>query len=297
MSNTPKKEQPNTDFVQDRSNTDEVTRLQLQDRMLTSGMGGILSEQPDPSRFQRVLDVGCGTGGWLIEVAKTYPSATRLIGIDVNSKLLDAARAEAKAQQVDDRVEFRIMDALRMLEFPEQSFDLINQRLGVSYLRTWDWPKLLSEYRRVGRRGATIRVTESDIADANTPAFTQLSSLFLKAMAQAGNFAIPENNSTLVRLPSFLSTAGIEQVQVRSYSFTYRPGTPEGDFYIEDMKHFFRNIVPFLRKWTRVLENYDELYQQMLIEMKQSDFEGRWNFLTVWGLNPMKKWARPDEID
>ena len=46
--------------------------------------------------------------------------------------------------------------------------------------------------------------------------------------------------------------------------------------------------LPFFRKWTRVPENYDELYQQMLDEMKQPDFEGRWTFLTAWGINQAK---------
>jgi ubiquinone/menaquinone biosynthesis C-methylase UbiE len=65
-----------------------------------------------------------------------------LVGVDVSSKMIEYAQAQAKAQNVDDRMQFRTMDALRMLEFPTNSFDLINQRFAASYLRTWDWPKL-----------------------------------------------------------------------------------------------------------------------------------------------------------
>lgn len=36
--------------------------------MVTKAMGGALPEQADPTLFRRVLDIGCGTGGWLIEV-------------------------------------------------------------------------------------------------------------------------------------------------------------------------------------------------------------------------------------
>jgi tRNA G46 methylase TrmB len=76
----PRRENPNTYFVQDRSSEEEAHRLQVQDRMTTAGMGGVLPEQTDPTIFRRVLDVGCGTGWWLIEAAKTYPSMSLLIG-------------------------------------------------------------------------------------------------------------------------------------------------------------------------------------------------------------------------
>src|SRR5579883_1503959 len=96
-----RQEHPSTYVVQDRSNREELARLQLQDDLMTQGMGGVLPEQPDPASLRRVLDVGCGTGGWLIETARSYPTITRLVGVDVNIKLLDFARAQAVEQQVD----------------------------------------------------------------------------------------------------------------------------------------------------------------------------------------------------
>ena len=165
-----RREHPSTYFVQDRSSEEEITRLLIQDQMITAGMGGVLPEQPDPAIFQRMLDVGCGPGGWLIEAARTYPSMNLLVGVDVSSRMVECARAQAIAQQVSDRVEFHTMDALRMLEFPSDSFDLVNQRAGGSYLRTWDWPKLLSEFQRITRKGGVIRLTEANIIESTSPA-------------------------------------------------------------------------------------------------------------------------------
>jgi hypothetical protein len=51
----PRREHPSTYFVQDRSNEDELTRLQLQDQLVTASMGGVLPEQPDPAIFQCFL--------------------------------------------------------------------------------------------------------------------------------------------------------------------------------------------------------------------------------------------------
>ncbi len=83
----PRREHPSTYFVQDRSNEEELTRLQIQDQMITAGMGGVLPEQPDPTIFQRVLDVGCGTGGWLIEAAKTYPALAHRSSQDLSGNV------------------------------------------------------------------------------------------------------------------------------------------------------------------------------------------------------------------
>ena len=88
----PLKEHPSTYFVQDRENVDEMTRLEIQDKMLNIGMGGVLPELADPSILRRVLDVGCGTGGWLMEVACTYPMIERLVGADISGKVLAHAR-------------------------------------------------------------------------------------------------------------------------------------------------------------------------------------------------------------
>src|ERR687888_247437 len=86
---------PSTYFA-DRENRDEMTRLAIQDQFVTKGMGGVLPEQPDPALFQCVLDVVSGTGGWLIEMAKTYPTVKKLIGVDANTRLVEYARAQAK---------------------------------------------------------------------------------------------------------------------------------------------------------------------------------------------------------
>ena len=61
MSNR-RQDRPSTYFVQDRANKEELHRLQLQDQMMTASMGGVLPEQLAPTAFERVLDVGCGTG-------------------------------------------------------------------------------------------------------------------------------------------------------------------------------------------------------------------------------------------
>ncbi len=55
-------------------------------------------------------DVGCGNGQALIELARCYPAA-RLVGFDHHRPAIEAARANAEAAGVADRVRFEALDA------------------------------------------------------------------------------------------------------------------------------------------------------------------------------------------
>ncbi|HLZ57745.1 MAG TPA: class I SAM-dependent methyltransferase [Ktedonosporobacter sp.] len=284
----PRRELANAYFVQDRSNEDELTRLQIQSQMLTASMGGVLPEQPDPARFQRVLDVGCGTGDWLLEVAKTYPGISLLIGVDANKKMVDYARGQAEAQGVSDRVEFHVMDALRMLEFPDTFFDLVNQRFGFSFIRTWEWPKLLDEYQRVVKFGGVVRITEpslmEEVEEENNSALLRLSRIQLQAFYQAGYFFTEDGNGVINELARLLYQYGrLQNVQTLSYNVEYRPETVQGQRFCEDMKRLFKTALPFYRRWMRVPDDYETLYQQLLNEMQQPDFVANVHLLTAWG--------------
>ena len=282
----PQKGLPNTYVVQDRFNKEEITRLRLQDHLITEAMGGVLPEQPDATTFSRVLDVACGAGDWLIEAAETYPHLSRLIGIDANSKLIEYARKAAVAAGVSDRVEFHVMDALGTLDFPQGYFDLVNHRAAAGWLRTWDWPNLLHEYRRVCQPGGVIRATEAIfIKESNSPALNRLAQLVIEALYNAGHYFEPQSDGVIGHLPGLLQRSGVQNVQTRTCTPHRRAGTPEWQGFFEDFQSMFRTVLPFLHKWTRVPDNYEEIYQQMLVELQRPDFEGIVEILTVWGIN------------
>jgi len=283
---SPKKEQPSTYVVQDRNNEEELLRLDLQDRLTTTALGGLLPEQTDPTSFLRVLDVACGTGGWAIAVAQTYPSMS-LIGIDVSQRMIEYARQQAEAQQVSDRVEFHTMDALLMLEFPNAFFDLANLRFATSFLRTWDWPKMLSELLRVTRPGGIIRLTEGELGvQSNSPALMRFFDLMLGASYQAGHLFTRERAGVTSQLARLLQQYGCQQVQTKAYSIEQRAGTPEGEGWYENCKHMLHTSYPFFQKWGYASKDYQALCRQVLAEMEQPDFLVTTYVLTAWGRKP-----------
>jgi ubiquinone/menaquinone biosynthesis C-methylase UbiE len=282
-------ENPSTYFVQDRKNEKELARLTIQDRMLTAGMGGVLSEQPDPIVFHRVLDVACGTGSWIMEAAQTYPTMS-LVGIDISQRMIKYARIQAETHHVHDRVEFHVMDALGVLDFPAACFDLVNLRLGTSFMRTWDWPKLLSELLRVTRPGGVIRITESEMgSQSNSPALTRLYEIGLCAFYRAGHLFTKEATGVTDHLARLLDQYGCQEVQTKAHVMEYRAGTPEGEVFCENMMLLFQTFRPFIQKWGCGSPDYEAIYRQALVEMRQSDFLATVNLLNVWGSKPMSK--------
>ena len=281
-------EHPSTYFVQDRSNPHEIARLHVQDHLLTSNMGGVLAEQDNPERFQSILDVGCGTGGWLIEMAQKYPWITHLVGVDISRTMLDYAQAQARKAEVSTRIEFRVMDVLRMLEFADQSFDLVNQRLGMSYLRTWDWPKVLQEYRRVLRRNGIVRITEAAfVSSCSSPAYIHLNQCGVQAFHQAGHFFENTPDGVISHLAQLLRQYGYQSVQTRTHSTEiHKEKDPQWQFFYEDSQKGLQIVKPFLRKWGQLSDNYEETCYQALRDLRQPDFSVVTTLLTAWGVAP-----------
>lgn len=282
------REQPSAYFVQNRDNQDDMTRLEIQDQILTTGMGGPLPELTDHSSLQSVLDVGCGIGYWLIEAARTYPTIENLFGGDISSKMLSYAQAKVEAVQLHHRIQFHCMDALRVIAFRDSSFDLVNQRLGASWLRTWEWTKLLVEYQRVLRPGGIARITEMNgLIENNSPALTQLGNISLKAFYHSGRLWTKEPDGVTGHLVRLMKQHAFENIQTRVHTIVLRAGTPSGQHFYQDMALGYRVALPFFQKWVNVPSQYQEIYQQALKEMRAADFTATWTLLTVWGTTPL----------
>ena len=130
---------------------EETARLLLQDRLVTKEMGGVFPENVDPSRFQLVLDLACGPGGWACDVARLYPQMD-VIGVDVSEKMMRYAQAHAQAQRLDN-ASFQVMDVIKPLAFPDDAFDFINARLLSSFMPVAIWPSFVQECIRITRPG------------------------------------------------------------------------------------------------------------------------------------------------
>lgn len=280
------KDNPSTYFVSDSGSEVEMIRLIIQDNVVTAGMGGPLAEQPKPEELRRVLDIGCGPGGWILEAATAYPLMS-LVGIDISWKMIEYARAQAQARQLNHATEFHVMDARRPLEFPDASFDLVNLRFGGSYLRVSDWPPFLRELARVTCPGGVLRVTEGGLPQSNSPAQMRFSEMLSCAATKAGYGVTLEYGEMQPALIRLLNECGYQIVQSKVHVLEHKADTVAGQSLYQDAIYGFQSLKPFLQKMGCAPENYDEICQQALIEMQQKDFRGTWKLTTAWGTKPL----------
>ncbi len=289
-----RKEDQHTFFLKLKQHKEESLRAQREDQMLTRAMGGPLAEQVDAHGFARVLHLACGSGDWIIEAAQRYPRMS-FVGIDMNPHVLDYARANAAAAQVTGRISFQVMDALLSLDFPPASFDLVNLRLGVTFIRVWEWPALIAEAMRVTRPGGVIRITEPQIKHQNKgsisiPGIRTLHTVLISALYHSGHLFQEDTTGITAHLAPLLTRFGCQEVQTKAYALEVRAHTPEWQNYYDNAQHVLQGSRTFLTKWGCFQGDFEALSQQVISEMVRPDFHVSWNFLTVWGK------TQPEEI-
>ena len=99
----------------------------------------------------RVLDVGCGTGALLQQLALSYPTA-RLCGVDPVAEMLEVARRRVPAS-----VQLREGWA-EGLPFEDGEFDAVVSCSTLHYIR--EPQRALQEMRRVLRSGGRLTITD-----------------------------------------------------------------------------------------------------------------------------------------
>lgn len=91
---------------------------------------GLLCEAVPDGSARRVLDVGCGTGGLTLAVARRLAEPGRAVGIDVSAPMIGAALSRARRDGTF--AAFVCADA-QYHQFQRGSFDTIISRLGVMF--------------------------------------------------------------------------------------------------------------------------------------------------------------------
>lgn len=92
-----------------------------------AGFSTVVLEAANAQPGERVIDVGCGTGGTSAELARAVGPKGHVLGIDISETLVTAARAQNL-----DNARFEVADATTH-KFAPGAVDLVFSRFGVMF--------------------------------------------------------------------------------------------------------------------------------------------------------------------
>ena len=274
-------------YVIDTESAAEMGRLLDQDKLLTDSMGGLFSELPTLDGIHDVLDIACGPGGWVHDVAYAHPSM-QVTGFDISKTMIEYAQAFAQVRKLHN-AHFRILDATQRLDFGDESFDLVNARFLFGFMRPAHWPALLQECWRITRPGGILRLTECEFPTTNSPAFEELSGLFMRALYVAGqSFSVDGRTLGITPvLGRLLLNTGYRDLREKAHVLHASAGMEAHTSFYHNFEFAYKLAEPFLIKLELVTpEAFSEIYDQAMTEMQSDDFCATWFYITVTGSKP-----------
>ncbi len=277
-------------YIFDPESPTELARLINQDVLTTRAMGGsfsgLLPQQIDG--LHQVLDLACGPGSWVLDVAFAFPDI-EVAGIDLSRSMVEYADARARSQGLTN-ASFGVMDITRPLDLADESFDLVNVRFVGGVLLREHWAPFIAECTRLLRHGGILRLTEAVDWGAGTgPAFEQMAGLLNQAAWRLGYGFSPDGRTLGLTpmLPRLLRTAGYQHIRLQAHVMEQSAETQSWADCYRNYEVAYSLLQPFLVKAGVILpEDLSRLYQQMLIEMHYDDFCALWHFTSVWGEKP-----------
>jgi SAM-dependent methyltransferase len=265
----------------------EIARLVNLDRMTMKEMGGVFAglSEADLPLLRNILDLGCGPGRWVLDVAFAYPEC-EVAGVDARRSMVEYAWARARSQRLSN-ASFGVMDITQPLDFSDNTFDLINARFLAGVLHSEVWIPLIAECMRILCPGGLLCFVDTDgVVETNSFALARLTMLMMHAR-RMGGYCFSSGGETLgtaSMLPRLLHRAGFQRVQCTTHVVDVSAGVAAWADFFHNAEIFYLQAQPLLLATGLVTqEEIDRLYAQMLIELQMQDFVGRWPLLSIYG--------------
>lgn len=161
---------------------------------------------------QRVLEVGCGTGVVLRDVARRVAPDGRAVGLDPSQHLLHVARELAQQAGLGRLIELRTGDA-RALPFADATFDVALAVTTLSHVPEGE--RAVPELARVVRPGGRVGVLDRD---DDTFFVSHPDRVLTRRVIAAGADNALVDAWLGRRVPWLLAQAGLEDVRVRAFA-------------------------------------------------------------------------------
>ncbi|KAG2234320.1 S-adenosyl-L-methionine-dependent methyltransferase [Thamnidium elegans] len=222
----------------------------------------------------KVLDLGCGPGTWIMDVATEYPNS-EFIGVDMCDIFPNNIRPA--------NVTFQTGNVLEQLSFEDNTFDLINLRLFILAFRTDEWDAVLKEVRRMLKPGGYLLSVEAGMLENGTDFVQWAGRIFKERMIERDQEPyIADEMKNLLKLANF------EVVQcVKKDSYLGRSDHLNREF-LWDIRSIFKSGQTFLAEHLDIsIENYPAFLDQLVAECQKLPDVTTWSMVSTAGRKPL----------
>lgn len=271
----------------------ELERLRLQGEKLTDKLPRVppdmiecvLPTSGDPN--VQIIDLACGAGEWALRMAREFPHAKRIIGLDSFREAVNYANAEARTRQRN--VKFCVGDIMQRLPYEDNTFNLVNARLITSIMpaKMESWVALTRECYRICKPGGMVQITEADNSSiVGAPAFHRMAQAIYCVMYRLGKTFSEYEIGVAPLMREFVEGGGFVDVRQYPYAIDYSAGADAHDAVVSDGLLASLLLKPALVREFGSEETYKQVYAEMEDELNSPDFRALWFLVRVCGRKP-----------
>lgn len=257
----------------------------VQEQLLWDFLNTTSNNNINLSDVHRVLDIACGPGAWALEVASTYPDM-EVVGVDISPTMIEHANLFAKVEEVTN-VDFRTMNVLKGIDFPDECFDLVNANFIYAFMDPCAWTTLLQECKRILRIGGIMKLTELEGGVTNSRAVESNYEIWVQAQKESGRSFSPDGRHLGITavLKGLLRNTGFQDVKHKAYALDCSYGSEFNHAFLENLVTFSRNIETFISQYKSeaISLTFKRQVEQAIEDISSHDFRGIIYFLSSWG--------------
>lgn len=143
----------------------ELANLDIWDNMFFESIWGSPTVYNFPTPPAHVLDIGCGTGWWIMNMARRWPDTT-FIGFDI-AEIQPYLPSYEHFADIADRITWINGNFLDVFPFPDDHFDYVRACRAALAIPEDEWQWFLEGIWRIMKPGAVLEIIDEDLIFPN----------------------------------------------------------------------------------------------------------------------------------
>ncbi|ORZ03281.1 S-adenosyl-L-methionine-dependent methyltransferase [Syncephalastrum racemosum] len=222
----------------------------------------------------KILDIACGPGTWLMDVATEYPNC-ECVGVD----MVDVFPTDIRPSNV----KFQVGDVMQRLPFEDDTFDFIHVRLMLVALKKEEWEPMLREVLRVLKPGGCAQSVEAGMLENGNAFVLKAGFAFRDMMLAKGQHAYAASD-----INNLMSAAGFDVVEYERRDIVLSKRDQLTREFHWDLLNIFSTAQPVIQPALGITaEEYPQFIERLGIEMQKKP-DANWSFTVCFGQKPHK---------